>query len=248
MSASAAQSAAADRFAPVEFLAAGARRFGKSIGSQIPRIDYRRVRLDPTLGQWISDAYMTAMPWQARALPAYRALRRETIRQFRFLISPADRNGLGVTVEIVDHDPYDSGTSAAEDLMARRLKVYSSTVTGNPHPFLTDHENNMLRAVHDAFGHAASGCGFDRDGEEAAWLKHSFLYSALARKALATETRGQSCAQSFHYGGRRFPEQKLILLPERFSDPWRRIIPSSGNDHCGHRGTGPVARPGFRAW
>jgi hypothetical protein len=41
------------------------------------------------------------------------------------------------------------------------------------------------------------------------------MYSALARKALATETRGQSCAQTFHYRG-QFPIQKAALLPAAF--------------------------------
>ena len=104
----------------------------------------------------------------------------------------------------------------------------------------------MFRAVHDVFGHAASGRGFDRHGEEAAWLKHSTMYSPLAARALATETRGQTCARIFHYGGRRFPEQKAVLLPRSFSDP-RLVSAAAGR---GRRGCSPpscaISRRQFR--
>ncbi len=106
---------------------------------------------------------------------------------------------------IVDEDPYPDVESMVDDVRQRRLKVWASAATGNPHPYLSDGENDMFRAVHDVFGHAASGRGFDPHGEEAAWLKHSTMYSPLARRALTTETRGQNCAQTFHYGGTRFP-------------------------------------------
>jgi hypothetical protein len=45
------------------------------------------------------------------------------------------------------------------------------------------------------------------------------MYSWLAGRALATETRGQNCARIFQYGGGCFPEQKAVLLPRSFSDP-----------------------------
>jgi hypothetical protein len=95
--------------------------------------------------------------------------------------------------------------------------VWASAATGNPHPYLSDGENDMFRAVHDAFGHAASGRGFDPHGEEAAWLKHGAMYTPAARRVLATEIRGQTCAMVFHHRGERFPEQKAVLLPRRFS-------------------------------
>lgn len=211
--------ATANQFTPIEFLAAGARLYGRTVGTVAPRIDFKSVRLDPVLGRRISDAYMAAPLWDGRALVAYEAFRVETIQQFRFLTGSLCGGGLAVTVEVVDYDPYDTAKAMAEDLKRHRLKVYSSNACGNPHPFLSNWENDMFRAVHDAFGHAASGCGFDRDGEEAAWLKHCFMYSKLARRALTTETRGQSCAHFYHYEGKQFAKQKLALLPERFNDP-----------------------------
>ncbi|MFE9206810.1 hypothetical protein [Micromonospora sp. NPDC007230] len=226
MLASALPTASTSSFSPVAYLLTGARQYGSENSSAIPPEAYARVRLDPVVGAAIADAYMAAPTSDERAYTAYAAFCRETVRQYHFLVGRVEFGGLGVTVRIVDEDPYLDVESMVEDVRGRRLKVWASAATGNPHPYLSDGENDMFRAVHDAFGHAASGRGFDRHGEEAAWLKHSAMYSSLARRALATETRGQNCAQIFHYGGGRFAEQKAVLLPRSFSDP--RLVQIGG--------------------
>jgi hypothetical protein len=71
----------------------------------------------------------------------------------------------------------------------------------------------MFRAVHDVFGHAATGRGFDRHGEEAAWLSHIRMYSPAARPAVTTETRGQNSVLNFGSRPGTFPEQKVVTLP-----------------------------------
>jgi hypothetical protein len=202
---------------PLPFLIDGARRWG--CHDWIPPADYALVRLDPVTGTAIATAYATAPAWDRRALAAYAAFRRETARQYEFLVGCSDFGGLGVTVSVVDVDPYIDAESMLDDLARRELKVFATAAGDNPHPLLSNDENDMFRAVHDAFGHAAIGRGFDGDGEEAAWLKHSGMYSALARRALTTETRGQNCAMIFHHRGERFAEQKAVLLPPGFSDP-----------------------------
>jgi hypothetical protein len=206
-------------FPPVAFLVAGVRRYGPRIHDPVAPGAYAQVRLDPVLGDAIADAYMAAPARDERAFAAYAAFCRETVRQYHFLVGRVEFGGLGVAVRIVDGDPYPDVEPMVEDVRQRRLKVWASAATGNPHPYLSDGENDMFRAVHDVFGHAASGRGFDPHGEEAAWLKHSMMYSPQARRALATETRGQNCAHIFHYRGSRFPEQKAVLLPRPFSDP-----------------------------
>jgi hypothetical protein len=60
------------------------------------------------------------------------------------------------------------------------------------------HSPGRTRAVHDALGYRSISLGSDRHGEEAAWVKHLQMYSALARPAMTTKTRGQTCA--FFYG------------------------------------------------
>ncbi|MER7420725.1 hypothetical protein ABT346_28740 [Micromonospora peucetia] len=189
--------------------------------------------LDPVVGAAIADAYMAAPVLDERAYAAYGAFCRETVQQYHFMVGRVEFGGLGVAVRIVDEDPYVDVESMIDDVRRRRLRVWASAASGNPHPYLSDGENEMFRAVHDVFGHAASGRGFDRHGEEAAWLKHSSMYSPLARRALATETRGQNCAQIFHYRGGRFPEQKAVLLPRSFSDPRLVRIARPGAEQVG---------------
>jgi hypothetical protein len=181
-------------------------------------VPYSRVRLDPTLGSALANAYMAAPGSDERAFAAYAALCSETVRQYHFLIGRPAFGGLGVAVRIVDDDPYPDVEAMLEDVHNRRLRVFASAATDNPHPYLSDGENDMLRAVHDAFGHAASGRGFDAHGEEAAWLKQRAMYSPLARRALTTEIRAQTCALVFRGDG-RFPAQKAVLLARRFDDP-----------------------------
>lgn len=195
-----------------------ARRYGCHVRDPRPPDAYAQIRLDPLLGREIAEAYVAAPVRDERAFAAYAAFCRQTLRQFQFLVGRMEFGGLGVAVRVVDEDPYRDAASMVEDVRRRRIRVWASASTGNPHPYLSDAENDMFRAVHDVFGHAATGRGFDPDGEEAAWLKHSTMYSPLARRALATETRGQNCALTFHYRGVRFPEQKAALLPRRFSD------------------------------
>lgn len=223
-----------DRFPPVTYVCHGTRRYDSgSTATRAPQA-YARVRLDPVVGVAIADAYVAAPVRDERAYAAYAAFCRETVRQYHFLVGRVEFGGLGVVVRIVDTDPYPDAVSMVEDLCLRRLKVWASAASGNPHPYLSDAENDMFRAVHDVFGHAATGRGFDRHGEEAAWLKHSTMYSPLAGRALATETRGQNCAQIFHYGGRGFAEQKAALLPRAFSDP-RRSYAGQGAPTCRSR-------------
>lgn len=52
--------------------------------------------------------------------------------------------------------------------------------------------NDAFRIVHDFFGHLKDGVGFRAGGEENAWRSHSRMYSAKARPAMTSETRGQN--------------------------------------------------------
>ena len=49
---------------------------------------------------------------------------------------------------------------------------------------------DQVRIVHDVFGHAALGVGFDLQSEFAAWLQCRTLYSAEARPAAFCELVG----------------------------------------------------------
>jgi hypothetical protein len=120
---------------------------------------------------------------------------------------------LGVKVEFVSKDPYKTSKEMFADVSKKTLKVLSTKTTGG-HPVFTDEQNDRFRAVHDFFGHAATGRGFGQDGEEAAWVHHSQMFTPKARLALTTETRGQNSWYNTRKNG--FAKQKVALLPDEF--------------------------------
>jgi hypothetical protein len=58
-----------------------------------------------------------------------------------------------------------------------------------PHPLLGG-RFDQLRVVHDVFGHAALGLGFDLQSEFATWLQCRTLFSGEARPAAFCELVG----------------------------------------------------------
>ena len=118
----------------------------------------------------------------------------------------------------------------------RNAKALFYFTGGEPHPFLSEVHpetgvigNEMLRAVHDIFGHAAEGYGFGARGEENAWIHHSMMFSPLAQKALTTETRGQNSWVNFGphkdlpVTERPYADQKVALLPDWCCD-WKEAL------------------------
>ena len=203
----------------VEHMFAGIVRYAAANGLRAPTADFTDVVADTARSRRIAAAYEAAPSVDRTAVPAYRAFVTETAKQFDLLTRPREQGGLGVQVVIWSRDPYPGPDAMMTELREQnRLRVYATAACGNPHPYMSDYENDQFRAVHDAFGHAAFGNGFDEHGEEAAWYAHGHLYTPLARRALTTETRGQNCA--LHYGGRvgTFPVQKMALLGAEFSD------------------------------
>jgi hypothetical protein len=90
--------------------------------------------------------------------------------------------------------------------------------------------NDAFRIVHDVFGHLGAGNPqFRAAGEERAFLEHSRMYSPLARKAMASETRGQnSTVNSGMYADLNegasgadtiYADQKIGLMPDWAVDP-----------------------------
>lgn len=170
----------------------------------------------------IAEAYQRMPEHDPRAEPAFRQMGIETSRQFDFLTRPKHRGGMGIDVEVTKHDPY--GQRDVHDIVGElrhdvqnrnRIQVLSTASTGG-HPYFTNDQNDMFRAVHDVFGHLGSGRGIDAHGEEAAFQKHSRMYSPLARAAMTTETRGQNAA--LHATG-SFQDQKVSLLPAHMQSP-----------------------------
>ena len=92
----------------------------------------------------------------------------------------------------------------------------------------------LIRAVHDLFGHSEYGNGFGAIGEENAWRVHMSMFTPLAQKALTATTRGQNSWVNFgnhmrnadgsikkkgdagylEPNKRPFAEQKIGFLPD----------------------------------
>jgi len=206
----------------VEFLRRGAEQYAQDNGFAIPDVDFSDVVADPVLGRQIATAYDTAPYFDPLAHQAYNAFCTETALQFYFLTSAPEEGGLGVKVKGSRSDPYHDADSKIPDIdwmigdLRNRQLTILACLEASDLNMMGPEANIMFRAVHDAFGHAATGCGFDPDGEEAAWYAHSHLYTPLARQALTTETRGQQNALLYD-SGEGFPLQKFCLLPIRFA-------------------------------
>ena len=148
---------------------------------------------------------------------AYDAFNRETEAQAEAL------KQAGYSWEFTDKDPYPptAGGSKAmlADLKNKHIKVYA-TQGEQSHPLMTNAQNNLFRAVHEILGHGVDQVPFSAWGEENAYRSHAQMYSDLARRAMATETRGQN--SHFNYGPnkdvpapqRPFAQQKAALWPQ----------------------------------
>lgn len=209
---------------PVSYLSSGHDAYiaANGIPSQAG-VDYSKVQVDPAKLTAIAQVYDAAPNTDPAAIASYAALGSEVDKQYDYLT-----NTLGVTVDVVTTDPYSNVTELAKDLSDNHhISVLSTAVTGG-HPYFSNQTNDEFRAVHDAFGHAASGRGFDRNGEEAAYQSHERMFSEAARSALAAETRGQN--SSLITDG-KFPPQKLVKMPDWATKERRLITADDDNNY-----------------
>jgi hypothetical protein len=147
--------------------------------------------LEPELAAEVAEWFTgppTAPPDAVRR--SYRALERETARLFAIV-----RTHLGVRVEYVpgEGDPYGSAVELCTELRERGSMMLTTIACDAPHPLLGGAKGGVvdqLRVVHDVFGHAALGLGFDLQSEFAPWLQCRTLFSGEARPAAFCELVG----------------------------------------------------------
>lgn len=87
------------------------------------------------------------------------------------------------------------------------LKIYKGS---SEHPFFTEEENWVFRAVHDYYTHIIHGENFDLRGELRAYNTHAKLAPPMALPALYTEVVGQVCSAIVNGD---FPVQKMSVVP-----------------------------------
>lgn len=192
-------------------------------------IIYKDVVANRARASRIADAYDKLPDFDKEAVDEFESLGREVNKQYDFMTRK-----LGVKVEFVSNDPYKTSKEMFADVSKKRLKVLSTKLTGG-HPVFTDDQNDRFRAVHDFFGHAATGRGFGQDGEEAAWVHHSQMFTPKARLALTTETRGQNSWYNTRKNG--FAKQKVALLPSEFVIVPEVFVKHSTHDQSSHAGS-----------
>jgi hypothetical protein len=175
-------------------------------------MDYTKIEASSTFGPIIGQTYMDASPFiTTLARAGYASMLRQVEQQFK---------ALPVKIQFQEEDPYRSAEEMFADVDRGLLKIYA-TPEEQAHPILGRRGNDMFRAVHDFHGHYMTRRDFSRHGEEAAWVRHSQMFKGLGRRAMTSETRGQSSAFIWVNGGREFPPQKAVLLPD-----WISEIPS----------------------
>ena len=199
-------------------------------GELIPRASEVDEQFKQRVANWFDQ--VRSAPDDPAVRSAYRAFAEETRKQYEYL------TGKGVQFEFVDNPaPYKNSAEMMQDIADNnRLLVYK-TPEDSFHPLLSPEENDMFRAVHDYFGHAGYGHQFGPLGEENAYRVHSAMFSPEARRAMATETRGQNSwvntrPENKAKPGTVYAEQKVALMPEDMMGPYpselKMARPTSG--------------------
>jgi hypothetical protein len=130
---------------------------------------------------------------------SYKALAKEVKLQWQHAV----QHGMKFEPWLSDTEAYaPDGKNASAFLVCadiwnnRHLFFYTG---GEPNVFMAEIDpntglpiNDMFRAIHDYYGHAAIGADFGPRGEENAWIAHMQMFSPAAQRALTVETRGQN--------------------------------------------------------
>lgn len=181
-------------------------------GRQLPPVK----AVDPDKARLMAQTYeaLKSAPDSPEVKQAYDQLTREVDAQFNAI------KRAGYRIDFTDADPYKNSKEMMDDLAKNRTLRVLKTNAESAHPLLTPEQNDKFRAVHDFFGHAQSGYQFGPRGEEGAFRDHSSMFGDVARRVMATETRGQNSWVNFGPGAelpvgeRPFAQQKAALWPE----------------------------------
>ena len=209
------------------------------------------VKVDENRAKRIAQAFedMEDNPSDPAVQEAYRDLANQTRAQYDALVD----DGYEFTFFDSRTDPYDGNPmNAIRDLRNNKRMAVYGTYDGfgtlddfkasldDPNRILLQDSglrwkdqngkeqivtnNDLFRAVHDAFGHSLEGAGFRARGEENAFQAHMQLFTGPARRAMTTETRGQNSWLNYGpYGETNrtagvldtvFADQKMGLMPE----------------------------------
>lgn len=215
----------ARQFEPVAFVREGMDRYAQEQGMGPLKDPSHTLQNDHQRGFAQYLAYRDALQAPGDtpgAKESYAAATEHIHRQYDFMTRPVEHGGLGITHEVTADDPYpDSASMAADVRDNRRIRTYATATTNagdKQAPTLQAFDNDTndkLRAVHDVFGHAATGRGFSRHGEEAAYQLHRQTFPTEALGAMTSELRGQN--SYLNYGpDAQFPDvgSRMVTMPD----------------------------------
>lgn len=118
-------------------------------------------------------------------------------------------------------DPISDASEIAAHVKSGIFPVWHSKHTGG-HPVMTDHQNDMFRAVHDVLGHMLNHVDFSAQGEDAAYRAHALTLPKRLLPILASETRGQNAALNYGPTPGVFAEQRAVFAPDWVIDGKRK--------------------------
>lgn len=200
-----------------EHFAAGAHAYREAQGMAHPTASFAGVRTTPpiqhAIGRMVQGQEGTPQHMSPQLASSYAALHAGVESQYQHLTTPEAKGGMGVSVEVSAEDPYSTPHEMLHDVnVNKRLKVMATDTAGSGNIAMPNEINDKFRAVHDAFGHIATGRNFSRHGEEAAVQHHASMFPKEAHPALMSELRGQT--SGLIVGGGNFPENRPYELPK----------------------------------
>ena len=146
-------------------------------------------------------------------------LRKDSIEEETPFVKDAFKEIAKVNRELFDLIPYEVYFTT-EDMYTSakhmRERVLADGViyiyTGwSGHPYLTQEENNIGRAVHDVFAHMVCGCPFTFEGEYTAYLEQRKWYPEWTWDVLFAEIPAQTAA--YYVNGSHDFDQRAIAAP-----------------------------------
>jgi hypothetical protein len=184
---------------------AAAAAYAKSAGIDYKPLDEYRY-IDPKVAKDVGNAYeeMKHDPTNPKVARSYDAFKAETLAQYKQM------QKAGVKVDLDKDYPYTNPRDMHADVRENsHMSIFpteegfgSSDAAPSDHPLMEKAPvkmggkdatyNDLFRAVHDYYGHAAEGNGFRANGEYNAWRAHRQMYSPEARGAMDAETLGQN--------------------------------------------------------
>lgn len=168
-----------------------------------PPVKTETAPISPEFSKRVADEYdaMKHDPSDPKVQATYQAFKNDVKEQWDYAV-----NHMGVKFEpwTKEGQPYANSKEMVQDVKNNKhLYFFQGGDFPEGHPMMEVdpksglNYNDMFRAVHDLFGHAAQGNQFGPKGEEVAYQLHRQMFSPEAVPALTSETRGQNSWVNF---------------------------------------------------